>query len=115
MSFRNAIRIEIENLRSLAAGGIGANYAAIGTALENPCRMIRIQNLTDATILVSDDGVNDKEIFVPGSFLILDIATNRTNVASEAAMAQGKTFYAKQSGAAPTTGSIYISSYYGAP
>ncbi len=102
-----AIRLAIEPLRSLAATVIGESYTGIGTALSNPSRKLLFQNYTDVLITFSDDGVNDKFVLEAGGQFILDEALNHNGDYT----AQGTRFYAK---GAPTTGSVYLSTWYGA-
>ena len=100
-----------ETLRSLAFGAIGANYAAIGTAFNNPIRILKIQNLTDATLLFSFDGAADHDILPSGGFMLLDIASNK-EYENVFCIPIGALIYVKRSGV-PTTGSVYITSFYG--
>lgn len=101
-------RIKIENLRSLAFGSIGANYAAIGTAFTHPITKIHLYNGTDEILLFSDDGVNDKIILPSEGFILLDIAMEGEG--SDYA-SKGDVWYVKQSGV-PTSGSVYVAAFY---
>lgn len=106
-----AIRLQAEPIRSLAFGSIVAGYTAVGSALANPARLIILNNLTDEELMFSFDGVNDHVALAgPGSF-VLDITSNK-GVAGALFLAQGTTIYVKEIGN-PTTGSVYISSFYG--
>jgi len=106
-----AIRLQAEPIRSLAAGSVVAGYTAIGDALANPARLIILNNLTDESVMISFDGVEDHvAIAGPGSF-VLDITSNK-GVAGALFLAQGSTIYVKRIGT-PTTGSVYVSTFYG--
>lgn len=109
MSF--GVRIVPDTLRSLAFGGIGAAYAAVGSVFAHPMRLINIQNLTDAILLFSFDGVNDHVIVPNESGIIYDFCTNRVGMAG-AMISNGTQIFVKQSGV-PTSGSVYISCFYG--
>jgi len=109
MSF--GVRMVPDTLRSLAFGGIGANYAPVGSVFAHPMRLINIQNLTDAILLFSFDGVTDHVIVPNESGIIYDFCTNRVGMAG-AMISNGTTMYVKQSGV-PTSGSVYISCFYG--
>jgi hypothetical protein len=111
MSYVHAIKLLTEPLRSLGFAAIGAAYAGIGTALDHPARIIRIQNLTDATLFFSFDGINDHEIMIPNSFILLDINSNK---ATEHGfyLSEGTRIYVKRSGV-PSSGSVYVAVYYG--
>ena len=106
-----AVRLQAETLRSLAFGSIGAAYTAIGTATSLPAHLIQVQNLTDAVLLFSIDGVNDHFVLPASGFILLDITTNKTETQGFF-LKQGTTFYVKESGT-PTTGSVYVSVFTG--
>lgn len=106
-----AIRLRAETLRSLAYGSLGSSYTAIGSAFDNPARIIHLQNLTNVDITWSMDGTNDHGVVASGSFILLDITANKSLDQGEF-IAQGTTFYAKTSGS-PSSGSVYLSVFYG--
>jgi len=107
MANQLALRLAIEPLRSLAFGSISASYAGIGTSLTNPSRKLLVQNYTDVQLTFSDDGVNDKFVLASGVQLILDEALNHQGDYTAA----GTRFYVK---GAPDSGSVYLSTWYGA-
>ena len=107
-----AVRILPETVRTLAAAAVVAGYTAIGTALANPSRILILQNLTDQSVMFSWDGTNDHIALPAGGQLVLDITTNSSTSGAFNASA-GTTFYAKRIGT-PTTGSVYVSTFYGA-
>ena len=111
MAQSQAIRLDVEPLRSLAFGSLIGTYMGVGTEIENPVRILRIQNLTDVEILISYDGLTDHEILAPSSFLLLDITANKSREHGYY-MAQGTRVYVKTSGA-PSEGGVYVSVYYG--
>lgn len=106
-----AVRLLAEPLRSLAFGSISGTYAGIGTALDHRSSIIHFTNNTDALLTFSFDGVHDHFVLPAGSFLLLDITTNKTVNGGAMHISQGQRFYVKGS---PTTGSVYLSSFYGA-
>ena len=108
-----AIRLTAEPLRTLAFGSISGTYAGIGTALANPSRIFWLQNLTDVSVLISLDGVNDHIYLVSGEVFILDNTSNKANVGGALSFAQGTRFYAKDDGSAPSSGQVTISTFYG--
>lgn len=101
-------RIELEDLRSLAFGSIVAGYTAIGTAFEHPIIKMKLHNQTDALLFFSNNGVDDKEELPAGGFLLLDITAEGKESAYGG---KNQTWYVKRSGV-PTTGSVYLSTYY---
>ena len=105
--------VVIDTLRSLANGSISGSYAAVGTALTSPCRIICFTNNTDKDMLFSDDGINDKLFVAQGAFKLFDLTTNKMATDGFFAIRSGTQFYVKQ-GAAPSSGSVYIEVIYGA-
>lgn len=112
MAFANALKILPEPVRTLAFGSIGAAYMGIGTALENPARVVFLQNLTDATLMFSFDGVDDHFPLPSFGFLLLDIASNKTGASQAFYVSEGTRFYVKELGT-PTSGSVYVTPFYG--
>lgn len=111
MSISSAIRILVEPVRSLAAGSIGASYMGIGTGLSHASRILFVQNLTDATLMFSLDGVDDNFPLVAQGFLLIDVTANRTT-ASGAYFSENTRIYVKTI-SSPTTGSVYVTTFYG--
>ena len=109
-----SIRLLAEPVRSLAHGSIlgGGAYVGIGTAIDHPARMILIQNFTDADLMCSLDGINDHFPMLNYSHLILDITSNRTTEGGGFYLSEGQRLYVTQI-TAPTTGSIYLTVFYG--
>ena len=107
-----SIRVLPEPVRVLAFGGISGAYAVVGTPLVNPSRMIIFQNFTDGDMMISFDGVNDQLPVAKNGFVLLDVTSNRTGMVQGFYIAQNTQFYVKQI-SAPTTGSFYITSFYG--
>lgn len=107
-----AVRMLAEPVRTTAFGSISGTYIGVGTVLANPCRIMFVQNLTDATLMFSLDGVNDHFPLPANGFLVLDISSNQS-LAQGFFMSQGQRLYVKEIGV-PTTGSVYFSSFYGA-
>jgi hypothetical protein len=108
-----SIRMRFEDLKSLGFAAIGAGYMGIGAALQNPAREIFIQNLTDVTLVFSDNGVDDKFKLPPMSGYVIDIAANKSNQVGTFCMAQGDRMYVKHNGVAPVSGEVCFSAIYG--
>lgn len=114
MAYGNALKFKANPLLTLgfASFPVADTYALIGT-LPNIVRLIRIQNLTDVTIVFSFDGVNDHEILVTQSFLLLDISSNQSEMGG-LYIAAGQPIYARyQDATAPSSGEVVVSSFYG--
>jgi hypothetical protein len=108
-----SIKILAEPVRTLAFGSIGADYMGVGTSIDNPARIIFIQNLTDETLMFSLNGVDDHFPLAASGFIILDLTTNKIFQAG-AFIAVGTRLYVKDLGVAPSTGSVYFTTFYGA-
>lgn len=105
-------RLAFEAQRSLAFGAIGAGYTGVGTSVSHPVRLIYIQNLTDATVQFSFNGIDDHFPLPANGFLLLDVTTNQTKSTNGFFLAEGERLYVKQLGV-PTSGSVYFSVVYG--
>lgn len=115
MSNGRAIRMEFETLRSVAAATVPASYAlpgsALGSPMANPIVQFKVDNLTDADLFFSIDGVNNHFMVPAGSFWLSDISSNQ--ITEEGLyIAKGTTFYVKQL-EVPTTKAVYLSVIYG--
>lgn len=106
-----AVRLRVEPVRDIAFGAIAVGYMGVGTAIDNPARMIFIQNLTDAALMFSFNGVDDHFPLPANGYVILDIASNQSNVQG-LFLSEGDRLYVKQL-AVPTAGSVYFTSFYG--
>lgn len=107
-----AIKVLPEAVRTLGFGSISGAYMGVGTPLENPSRIILIQNFADEAVMVSFDGLTDHLPVAASGFVLLDITANKT-VTQGFYIAEGTRFYVKELDTTPTSGSVYISSFYG--
>lgn len=107
MSSITALRFQPEPIRSVLWSGTGAGYVQIGGSLVKPVRIIDMQNLTDAAMMFSFDGVEDHFALPANGYKILDIKSNDLYIAEYTKI------YVKRIGV-PTSGSVYVSVIYGA-
>jgi hypothetical protein len=110
-----SIRLAFEPLRTVTAtsiAGASGSYIPIGDETEFPSRQILVQNLTDVTLVFSLDGINDHFALPTSGFLLLDVTSNAA-ISMGFFIASGTTVYVNEIGT-PTTGSVYVSSMYGA-
>ena len=103
--------VSIDPIRTLAFGSISGTYAAVGTALANPVRLICFTNTTDVDMTVSINATSDYLIVPAGSFKLFDICTNRLNSSSYWVFAAKTQFFVKGSGA--SKGAFYIECLWG--
>ena len=107
-----SIKLLCEPQRTLAFGAIVAGYTGIGTSLNYPARMLLFQNLTNALLQFSFDGVNDNFPLPAGGLFVLDVTTNTMTNLQTFSAPKGQRFYVKQIGV-PTSGAVYVNSFYG--
>lgn len=106
-----AVKLAAEAARSLAFGAIGAGYMGIGTAFTHPIRVFFLQNLTDATLWFSLNGIDDHFPLPANGFLLLDVTSNKSTFPG-LFIGEGVRLYVKQLGV-PTSGTVYLSVFYG--
>lgn len=107
---RESIKIFPETLRSIAASTFTGSYQVVGGVLVHPSRIVKFTNDTATGVTISWNGTNDHDYLPSGSFLLLDVSTNR-EISEILNIAVGVQFYVKGS---VSTGNFYISSYYAA-
>ena len=102
----------LEPVRSLAFGSISGTYMGVGTPISNAARQFFIQNLTDQTLMFSFDGVNDHFPLPSEGFFLDDITSNKTS-SQGFYLAEGTRLYVRELTAAPMTGAVYFTVFYG--
>ena len=107
-----ALRLSAETLRTLAFGSISGTYAAIGTAFLNPSRLLYIVNSMDVLATFSLDGTHDHFVVPAGSYILIDVGSNRSDMSGNLNFPQNQIIYVKAT--SPSTGSVYLSTFYAA-
>lgn len=109
-----AIRLMPEVVRSADFSVIGNVYMGLGTAMTRPIRMFLLQNMTNANMMFSFDGVNDHLPLPKLGYLVLDITANK-NLSQGYYLAEGTRVYVKKLTPAdvPTLGKVYLTTFYG--
>ncbi len=102
------VRLEYEDLRTLAFGSISGTYAAVGAAFVNPVRMLKITNTTNADLLISFDGTTDKDVVPAYVSQIYDFGTNKGKPDGTLEQRVGDRVYVKQAAGAASLGSVYV-------
>ena len=115
----NSIVIGFEEAKTINWAAIGNGYDPVtdstGNAyFENPCRMLYINNMTNAVLWVSDTGVVDKFSVAANTAMILDITTNKT-VTQGCFLAEKTRIFvrARYAGVFPTSGDVDVTVIYG--
>lgn len=103
--------MRIEAARELAFGSIAVGYTAVGIPFDHPISILYIFNSTNESVWLSFDGLVDHVPVAAGSFLLLDVTTNKSNQIG-LFVEKGTQMYVKRLSGAPTSGSLYISSFY---
>lgn len=109
-----AKRARLDTLRSIAYGSISGTYAAIGSTLTYPTRIVCLTNGTDADMLVSTDNTVSagQMVLLKGTFKLYDLTANMVPGKDDnMELAVGTQFYVKQL-AAPSSGSVYLECVY---
>jgi len=107
-----SIRLRFETEREAAFGAIVAGYTGVGTAFDNPIRLIVLQNQTDASLTFSFDGINDT-ITIPSNVgFTFDISSNKDSPGNAFFLATGDRIFVKRDGT-PTSGSVFVTAFYG--
>lgn len=116
-----AIRMLAEPVRFLDAADVAVTYRALDQAgavpattggVNHPIRTWFVNNLTDATLMFSLDGINDHFPLPANGFFVFDITGNKTSNGGAFYFSEGDALYVRQI-AAPTTGTAYFSVFYG--
>lgn len=108
-------RAQVDALRSLAFGSVGATYTAIGTAFAYQARIVCFTNTTNQDVIFSMDGATDQLIVPAGGFKLFDITMNHRPVnMDDFCFAIGTQWYVKYL-SAPASGAVYIEVIYAQP
>jgi len=110
MSNSQALRATSIAVQTVAFGSLTNAFVALGAAMPEPIRILKINNTTDADIYISFDGTTNNDVVVASSGMVLDVTTNKS-VEQGMFLKQGTVFYVKYI-TAPTSGNVYLSAYY---
>jgi hypothetical protein len=108
----NGQRARFDTLRSLAFGSISGAYAAVGTAFGQAVRILKIDNLTDANMIFSFDGINNHTVVPAQSGCVFDFATNKVGPVDQLEQPIGTRVYVKEELGAPSAGNVYVTIVY---
>lgn len=108
-----SIKLKAEPLRSLDYSSIVAfTYMGVGSSFAHPLRILNVINSTDALLFFSLNGIDDNFVLPPDGFILLDVSANQT-FNQGWFIAEGQRIYVRADVASPTTGSVYVSCFYG--
>jgi hypothetical protein len=107
-------QLRVEAVRSLAFGGISGTYAPVGGPSLRANGVLQFQNLTDAAVMFSFDGVVDHFPLPASGYFVLDVTTNQPFNVGGLYLSIGTQIYVKSLSGSSSSGSVYVSFYYGA-
>lgn len=108
-------RAQVDAIRTLAYGSVGATYTAVGGPFQYQARIICFTNTTNEDVLFSMDGSTDQLIVPAGSFKLFDVTMNHRPVnMDDFCFSIGTQWYVKYV-ASPSSGSVYIEVVYAQP
>jgi hypothetical protein len=115
MSLTYALIARFEDLRSIAFGSILTTYVQVGLPTENTIRMVCFNNTTNANLIISFNGINDKVFVAANGFKLYDFASNKSNQGGTLDLPQNTAFWVRlETGSTATSGNLYIETCYGA-
>jgi len=108
-------KANVDELRTLAFGAVGATFTPVGPPQEFQARIICFTNTTTQDVIFSLDGTRDQLIVPAGSFKLLDITTNHRPVnQDDFCFPIGTQWYVRYA-VVPTSGAVYIEIVYAQP
>ena len=110
MAYSKIVRFDV--YRTVAFGAISGTFAAVGTALTKPIRLIKFTNTSNADLIISFDAVNNNIYLPAGSFDLYDLNANQ-DPTYDFKMQIGTQIYVKQASGAPSSGGIFVTGIYG--
>ncbi len=105
------IRVRFQPIRTLAFGVLSDAYTGIGSVMDHPIREMILKNMTDSELWMSLDGINDQHHLSPGQVDHFDFTSNKS-IGQGYFLSQGDRVYVRLVGAAPTTGTVYLTAMY---
>jgi len=111
MATASGIQLRADPQRSIAFGSIGSSYSAIGTQLDQPMRIVYIVNGTDALLQFSFTGNTDHFVIPAQSYILFDVSSDQA-LTQGFYISKGTTVYVKRIGT-PSSGTVYLSAFYG--
>ena len=108
----SSVRVRYEPLRSIGFGAVTSSYQAVGLPFANPVRILKVTNLTNQSMLISLNGIDDHDIVAGNGFFLYDYSSNKSSAAGLLEQPQGDRIYVKAATTLPTNGNIYVTVVY---
>ena len=87
-------------------GSITSSFTAVGSPIPNSWSIITFKNLTNVSLIISWDGVDDNMKLPANSFEVLDLTSN------EGVIVRTTQFFVKHGVTPPSTNSMVIQGYF---
>ncbi len=110
MSNAQSIRLNSIPVQAVAFGSVASSFTAMGVAMPEPIRILKVNNSTNADVYISFDGTTVNDVIVASSGMVIDVTTNKS-IDQGMFLAKGTIVYLKYV-SAPTSGNVYLSAYY---
>ncbi len=107
----NSRRAQWAKLQSFDTATASGTYQAFGLPLPQPGALVKIINTSTVSVTISDDGVNDKDIFPTSApACIYDFGSDAQGCAANErmALAAGTQLSIKATGGSAGTGLVYL-------
>lgn len=105
-------RIGFEPLRSTDYSTLSGAYIPLGNPYEDPARVIKFTNQTNADVTISFDGTTDHDIIPANTSQIYDFCSNRTTTPNDVLVQpEGTQCYVATPGS-PSMGTVYLTVIY---
>lgn len=101
-------KAQVDVLRTLAFGSIGASFTAVGAPFGFQARIICFTNTSNADMIFSMDGSTNQLIVPANSFKLFDITTNHKPVNQDDFVFAIGTQWSVKYVTAPSSGAVYI-------
>ena len=110
----NAIKVRYEELRSIGFASLSGAYVGVGAAFQHPLRLLKVNNVSDANLIISFDGITDMDFIAAQSAYVFDFSSNASETGGVFEQPAGQRFYVREESAAATEGSVYVTVIYAA-
>ena len=112
MSNAQSIRLAAIEVQAVAYSDLTDSFVAMGAAMPEPIRILKVNNTTDSDIYISFDGVTAHDVIVASTAMVIDVTTNKS-IEQGMFLATGTIVYVEYV-SSPTYGTVYLSAYYAA-
>ncbi len=113
MSNAQSIRLAAIEVQAVDFSDLTSSFVAMGDAMPEPIRILKVNNTTDSDIYISFDGVTAHDVIVASTAMVIDVTTNKS-IEQGMFLSTGTVVYVEYVSTVPTYGTVYLSAYYAA-